>query len=177
MGVVLSSLETEGDRLRAIRHPLVGTPTINVGVIRGGTQVNVVPDECWIEVDRRLIPGEEPRTVLNSCEKLLDSLRAQEPEFEAVMEAPTLEDWSLETPPDSCIVEQTAAVLRDLGLDPRPIGVPFGSDASKLSLAGIPSIILGPGSIEQAHTADEYVSLDQVEQAFLVYRGLMQTFE
>jgi acetylornithine deacetylase len=55
--------------------------------------------------------------------------------------------------------------------------VDFGSDASKFALAGIPSVILGPGSIDQAHTADEYVDLDQVGQAFLVYRDLMLRFE
>jgi acetylornithine deacetylase len=55
--------------------------------------------------------------------------------------------------------------------------VPFGSDASKLSRAGIPSIILGPGSIEQAHTVDEFVEIEQVEKAFAVYQRLMRVFE
>jgi acetylornithine deacetylase len=64
-----------------------------------------------------------------------------------------------------------------MGLDPHPYGVPFGSDASKLSAVGIPSIILGPGSIEQAHTADEFVEIEQVEKAFVVYQRLMKAFE
>jgi acetylornithine deacetylase/succinyl-diaminopimelate desuccinylase-like protein len=55
--------------------------------------------------------------------------------------------------------------------------VPFGSDASKLSAVGIPSIILGPGSIEQAHTADEFVEIEQVEKAFVAYRQIMKVFE
>ncbi len=59
----------------------------------------------------------------------------------------------------------------------RPCEVPFGSDASKLSRAGIPSIILGPGSIEQAHTVHEFVEIEQVEKAFVAYQRLMRVFE
>jgi acetylornithine deacetylase len=56
------------------------------------------------------------------------------------------------------------------------VGVPFGCDASKLSRAGIPSIVFGPGSIDQAHTADESVELDQVEAAFEFYQHFLRSF-
>jgi acetylornithine deacetylase len=55
--------------------------------------------------------------------------------------------------------------------------VPYGSDASKFSRAGVPSIVLGPGSIDQAHTAEEWVVLDEVEHALAVYRRIMERFE
>ena len=61
-------------------------------------------------------------------------------------------------------------------LDATPMGVPFGSDASKFAAIGIPSIILGPGSIDQAHAAVEYVDCDQVEQAARIYRQFMRDF-
>ena len=93
------------------------------------------------------------------------------------MEPPLIQDCPLETPLDSEVVLRTAHVLRGIGIDDRPVGVAFGSDASKLAQIGIPSIILGPGSIDHAHTPDEYVELDQVEQAFLAYRELMRVFE
>jgi acetylornithine deacetylase len=83
----------------------------------------------------------------------------------------------MQTPADSAIVQCAARVLKEAGLNGSPVGVPFGSDASKFVRAGIPSIILGPGSIEQAHTADEYVELEEVEKAFVVYRNLMKSFE
>lgn len=68
-------------------------------------------------------------------------------------------------------------VLSETGLNPEPYGVPFGSGASKLAQAGIPSIILGPGSIGQAHAQEEYVKLEQLEQAFEVYRKIMLDYE
>lgn len=177
MAHVVRVLEEHRTSLKRIRHPLVGSPTLNVGLIQGGTQVNVVPNSCWIEVDRRLVPGEEPEQVLEDYRELLASLRTPHPGIEVVMEPAGLQDDPLETPADCAIASRTAEVLTEMGLDARPQGVPFGSDASKLAKAGIPSIILGPGNIEQAHTADEFVEIEQVERAFEVYRQLMKTFE
>ncbi len=177
MARVVASLEDASTFLNKLHHPLLGSPTLNVGLIQGGTQVNVVPDTCWIELDRRLIPGEDPDDVLNSYRDVLYGLQASGEQLEWSMEEPMLQDLPMETPPDSAIVTCTAQVLRELGLSDQPIGVPFGSDASKLARTGIPSIILGPGDIEQAHTADEYVELEQAEKAFLVYRRLMSLFE
>ena len=57
-----------------------------------------------------------------------------------------------------------------MGLDADLCGVPFGSDASKLSRQGIPSLVFGPGSIDQAHAAVEFVDLAQVERALEFYR-------
>jgi acetylornithine deacetylase len=64
----------------------------------------------------------------------------------------------------------------ELGMNDAPCGVPFGCDASKLSRAGIPSIVFGPGSIDQAHSAEEFVELEQVERALEFYRRLMLQF-
>jgi acetylornithine deacetylase len=174
---VLLALEKDEDRLAAIHHPLVGSATWNVGRIEGGTQVNVVPAECFVEIDRRLIPGEDPNSVRSDYEEFLSHLRRDHPTLDVKFEGPTLSDWPLETAPDTAIVSVLSEVLSNSGLAGTPSGVDFGSDASKFALAGIPSVILGPGSIDQAHTADEYVDLDQVGQAFLVYRDLMLRFE
>jgi acetylornithine deacetylase len=177
MARLVCLLQEHSAHLKHLKHPLVGSPTLNVGLIQGGTQVNIVPGACWIEVDRRLVPGEEPEKVLSDYGELLRGFRASHPGIEVVMESRALRDRPLETPADCAIVAHTARVLKEMGLDPRPCGVPFGSDASKLSAVGIPSIILGPGSIEQAHTVDEFVEIEQVEKAFVAYQRLMRVFE
>jgi acetylornithine deacetylase/succinyl-diaminopimelate desuccinylase-like protein len=177
MARVVRCLEGENVRLKQFSHPLLGNPTLNVGLIQGGTQVNVVPDSCWIEVDRRLIPGEEPSQVFAAYAKMLQGLRSDCPNLDLVMEPPQLEDYPLDTPVTAGIASCAAQALKDAGLDGSAIGVPFGSDASKLSGVGIPTIILGPGSIDQAHTAEEFVELEQVEKAFVVYRQIMRTWE
>ena len=170
-------LEESSTHLEVVKHPLVGSPTFNVGVIQGGSQVNIVPGSCWIEVDRRLVPGEDPEKVLGDYGQLLRDFAGAHPGIEVVIEPRALRDLPLETSSDCAVVSCTGRILREMGLDPSPIGVPFGSDASKLSAVGIPSIILGPGSIEQAHTADEFVEIEQVEKAFVAYRQIMKQFE
>lgn len=172
MARVVLALEEDSQRMEEPAHPLVGRPTLNVGLISGGTQVNAVPDLCRIEVDRRLVPGEEIGAVLAHYARLVEALGV-----EAVMESPMLTDFPLSTPVDSAIAQTASEVLWEMGLDGSACGVPFGSDASKLSAAGVPSIVVGPGSIEQAHGAVEYVECEQVELALDFYRAVMRRFE
>lgn len=177
MSRLVLALEAMNGRLMARKHPLLGAATLNVGVISGGVQVNLVPDQCAIEVDRRLLPGEKPVDVMMVFQELLDNLAALHAGFEARIEAPLLlVDEALDTPMNASLVSTARRVLRTMKLNDRPCGVPFGSDASKLSRAGVPAIVFGPGSIDQAHAADEYVELAQVEQAMEFYRRFVLDF-
>lgn len=171
------AFEQDHQKLALNSHPLLGPATCNVGVIHGGVQVNFVPDSCAIEIDRRLLPGEEPASVLAGYQRMLDEIKAAHPSFDAVMEPPMLVDEALETACDSPPVRVASRLLETMGLNAEPAGVPFGSDASKLSRQGISSIIFGPGSIDRAHAAVEYVEIDQVLQAFEFYRGFLLSFE
>jgi acetylornithine deacetylase len=175
MARLIAVIEEEDISLSTLLHPLVGAPTLNVGIIRGGAQVNIVPDECLMEIDRRLVPGEEPINVRLQYERLSETLRTRFPDLE-VTHLPLLEDWPFETSPDSHIARTAQHSLERLGLPGDPVGVPFGSNASKLVRAGIPSIVMGPGSIDQAHTADEYVAVEQVEQAVTIYKEIIRAF-
>lgn len=177
MARLVLALEADGAHLARSQHPLLGPATCNVGVIRGGVQVNFVPDGCVIEVDRRLLPGESAAQVLKQYSSLLEDLKASDPAFQASMDPPMLVDEALETPPEAPIAQLAAAILGELGLDSQLGGVPFGSDASKFSRQGIPSILIGPGSIDQAHAAVEYVDCAQVLQAVEFYRQVMLRFE
>lgn len=176
MARVILALERDGADMAGRRHPLLGPPTCSVGTIRGGTQVNVIPDECAIEVDRRLLPGEDPEAVLAHYADLLERLNEENPRLGAANEAPSLVDPAMETPAEAAPVRLAARLLADLNLDPAPCGVTFGCDASKLSRAGIPSIIFGPGSIDQAHSAAEFVELKQVGLAYRFYRDFLLNF-
>lgn len=177
MARLVLALEDENKRLASFAHPLLGSPTVNVGVIQGGVQVNLVPNRCTIEIDHRLLPGETASSVLRLYQALLDRLKKEHPTFDATLEEPPLlVDEALNTPVDSHVVRIAQQVLGKLGMDTSPCGVPFGSDASKLSRAGIPTILFGPGSIDQAHSVDEYVEVTQVVQAAAFYRQFILDF-
>lgn len=154
------------DLERRPQHPLVGGPTFSVGVIRGGSAVNVVPDRCEVLVDRRLIPGEDGAAAEAELRQYLGG------DVDYSLEN-LLTDWPLETAPDAAIVQRVqAAALQVLGrVNIR--GVAYGTDASKLDRAGVQCVVCGPGDIAQAHQAVEWVEARQVEQAVALYRKVL----
>lgn len=176
MARILLLLERDHESLAGHSHPLLGPATLNVGVIKGGVQVNFVPDHCVIEVDRRLLPGETVRGVLDHYQSLMDSLKREYPALDVRMEEPMLTDMALETDPGAAPAVLASLLLGEMGLDGGLCGVPFGSDASKLSACGVPSIVIGPGSIDQAHAAVEYVDLAEVEKAAEFYKSFALRF-
>jgi len=176
MSRVVLALQDDHERMQAARHPLLGPGTCNVGVIHGGVQVNFVPDEAVIEIDRRLLPGEEVEPVLAHYQALLDELTRRYPDVEAEMEKPMLQDWPFQTDENTPLVHLSREVLREMHCDDVPCGVPFGSDASKFSRLGIPTILFGPGSIDQAHAAVEYVECAAVEAAQAFYTQIARRF-
>lgn len=177
MARLILALEEDEAALATKVHPLAGAATCNVGVISGGVQVNFVPDECVIEIDRRLLPGEKAADALTNYQSLLDEIALRHPGFIAEMESPMLTDEGLDTPVDSPPALLGGEILREMGLDGTPAGVPFGSDASKLSRQGVPSLVFGPGSIDRAHGAVEYVEIDEVLKAEAFFREFLRRFE
>jgi acetylornithine deacetylase len=169
MAAVLAVLEELKAALRARSHPMVGSPTLSVGRIWGGTGVNIVPDRCTIEIDRRTIPGESPEAALAELDAALGRLDDTDASM-IERDDPFVVDWALDTPRDAAVVRAATAACRDVLGSAEVVGVPYGTDASKLSaLAGIPSVVFGPGSIAQAHTDDEFVPIAELEQAVQVY--------
>lgn len=176
MADLVRAIADDSQRLARTEHPLVGKPTCNVGIIEGGEQVNFVAARCAINIDRRLIPGESIPEVLKSYESLLASVGKLHPQIRFEMKSPALTDAPMETSVEEPIVIAAGMVADRTGLSSRPIGVPFGCDCTKLSRAGIPSIIFGPGSIDQAHTRDEFVPIHEVGFARDFYQGVAIEF-
>jgi acetylornithine deacetylase len=177
MARIVSAIAEHADELSAQTHPLLGPATCNIGTIRGGTQVNFVPDQCEIEIDRRLLPGESWQSAVERVRLCLEPVARQHPQVEIVVHPPSLTDQPLETQAQSRAVQTMLKVLRDRRHEATPLGVPFGSDASKFGEIEIPAMIMGPGSIDQAHTADEFVDCQQVVEAAEIYRQFMIEFE
>jgi acetylornithine deacetylase len=157
MARVVDLLETVyAAQLRKHRHPLLGTATINVGRISGGTQPNIVPDHCVISIDRRLLPGETEASVRRELTTLL---RAQELSA-TIATAKLAPAVPLETNTELPLVRQ----FLDSAGQKKTLGVDYFCDAAVLAAGGIPSVVFGPGNIAQAHTANEWISLAELER-------------
>jgi acetylornithine deacetylase/succinyl-diaminopimelate desuccinylase-like protein len=157
MARVVEVLETVyAAQLRKRKHPLLGAGTVNVGKISGGTQPNIVPDACVISIDRRTLPGETEAKVKGEIAALLKAKKLGA----TISSAKAVPALPLETNPKLPLVRQ---FFRSVG-QARPAGVDYFCDASVLSAAGIPSVVFGPGDIAQAHTADEWIALAELER-------------
>lgn len=177
MADVIVALRALQARIAERVHPLLGTPKFTVSVIQGGVGVNIVPERCVISYDRRTLPEEIQEQALAEIDEVLDTVRAQRPEATINRLDPRLYSEGLDTPTGEGIVHAAQAACDALGLDREPVGVPYGSDASKLRhRAGVPSIVFGPGSIAQAHGADEYVPLEHLAGAAAFYEGVARGF-
>lgn len=158
MARVVQYLETTYARqLKRRSHSLLGHATVNVGAIAGGTQPNIVPDRCTIDVDRRTLPEERDADVVRHLRLALRT-NAGRTYLADLKGAPCP---PLETDPRIPLVRQLMASAGQR----RPVGVDFFCDASILAAGGIPSVVFGPGDIAQAHTAAEWVSLRSLQRA------------
>lgn len=158
MARIVELLETDyAAQLARRKHPLLGRPTINVGMIRGGTQANIVPDRCEILIDRRTIPGEKEPATRREIMRFLK----QHGCAATMVNNKTASCWPLETDIRLPLVQ---AFMSSAG-QTRPLGVDYFCDAAILGAGGIPSVVFGPGNIAQAHTADEWIALSSLERA------------
>ncbi|MEJ2177125.1 MAG: M20 family metallopeptidase [Gammaproteobacteria bacterium] len=168
MSKAIEAFEDYNDELKARpAHPVCGHGRFSPGVIRGGDIASSVPDFCELEVDRRTIVGESLDDVVSEYRQRLDPLAAQIPGFRYDIGPATINNDALDTPEDSPIVEQaTEAFRQTLGRAPALAPFSGGTDAPNLLC---PAVICGPGSIQQAHTLDEFVEIDQLTQAVKIY--------
>jgi acetylornithine deacetylase/succinyl-diaminopimelate desuccinylase-like protein len=153
--------------LKRRRHPLLGNPTVSVGTIAGGSQPNIVPDQCRISIDRRTIPGETEAGVRREIKALL-RMHKLSANLLNIRNAPCP---AMETNLELPLVKTFMQVARQR----KPAGVHYFCDAAVLASGGIPSMVFGPGDIAQAHTADEWISLRQLEKGTRMLLRFLQS--
>lgn len=141
-------------------HPSVGQPVISVNTIHAGIAHNVVPGECTISVDRRLIPGETRESALAEARAALDALKADDPEFRYEIVADPRGDFipANITPEDSPLVQAVQQSVRTVTAEEPAYFVAWAgaTDGRFYRQAGIDTVGYGPGG-ENAHGANEAV--------------------
>lgn len=158
-------------------HPILGPANASVTVISGGTRQNTIPEQCSLICDRRLLPGETSDKADAELDALLADLRARISGLRVSVET-IVSTVPSETPTEADIVrDMLAAAEHAPGRRAAPSGFNGGCDMSKLvTIAHIPTVIFGPGSMEQAHAPDEFVSLPQVRCAERAYANVARRF-
>jgi acetylornithine deacetylase len=160
MGRFLARLDAHEQELRASpAHPLVGPPSLHVGVLKGGTGASTYAASCVATIERRMTPGETEESVVAPLRAIADALASEDPTFRAEVR-PTLTRGSFEVPADAEVVRAVlAASIEVLGAEPVTRGFGFWMDAAFLGAAGIETVVIG-GHGAGAHELVEWADID-----------------
>ena len=175
MARFISRLDSLREKLEKRCHPLVGKPSITAGTISGGTVPNMVPSDCCLMLDRRLIPGEAVDSALNEINEILSALRVADPTFNArarlVRERP-----SVEVSPDLPVLHALHRAVQEVtGKEPEIGGKDGGTDAAWIHKeTGIPMIHFSPGDARLVFAPDERLN---IEAYITAIKALVLTFE
>jgi len=148
------------------RHEIMGKPTLNVGSIHGGLNVNSVPDHTEIGIDVRTIPGQDNAQITAHLAQYLG---------DDVILSATVDARSIYTEPANTWIQSVCALMSEVLETPiTDKTATYFTDASALTPAydNAPTIILGPGEGSMAHQTDEYCLVSRIEQAVHVYKML-----
>jgi acetylornithine deacetylase len=175
MGHVLTGLEAIGQQLEETEHHLVGPGSVHASIIEGGSELSTYPASCRLQVERRLIPGEEREDVEAEMKALIESLMEADPKFNADYEI-TFYRGPMEIPPD----EEICRVLREgseklLGKTPRYVGGTGWMDTQIIYSKGIPAVAHGPNGYG-AHAQEEWVDLQSVYETAQIHWYAIKEF-
>lgn len=174
MAKLLMEIEKYNERLNQKEHKYLFSPTVAVTVIKGGEKDNIIPDNCEIQIDRRMIPGESIQEVELEIYEILDKLKAQDEQFEysikryIYLEPAEISDTSILIEACKDVYNRTfneSAILKGF----------MASCEQQLFLEkGIETVIFGPGSLKQAHIIDEYIETEQLYMASKFYANMVK---
>jgi len=164
-GLVLSELdELDSVVLPQRTHSLLGRGSIHASRIEGGSGLSTYPDRCLLVVERRTLPGDTAETAIDELREACNRVRASQPMLSAqvrLIESQLPSDVAVDAP----VVGMLENALAGEGLESSIQGMSAWTDAAILNEAGIPAVCFGPGDIRLAHAAEEFVPVNEIEQA------------
>ena len=173
MAKLVLEFEKEYCSTISLTDPLTGKAACSVNTISGGSSVNIIPDFCEIEIDRRTLPGENSEQVQKEIAAVLASIALKDPTIIIGTSTPFV-DYQLDSNVNRAFSLQISEILIGMGFSGEHVGVGYGTNASTYSMAGIPAIVLGPGSINQAHTKDEWLEIAELDKSVAIYKQIMK---
>ncbi len=158
-----AAVKLEDFDFNVARHPVLGPPTLNLGTISGGMNINSVPDRAVMGIDIRTIPEQSHADVRVGLQSYLG---------DEVDLTPLVDVGGVYTDPGDAWMREVFDIMgRILGETPEPRAAPYFTDAAVLTPAygGVPTVILGPGELAMAHRTDEYCVVERIDQAVEAY--------
>lgn len=158
-------------------HDILGKPTLNIGKIVGGTNPNVVPSLCEIELDVRFLPGQSIEKMLRRIQELIEKVVDDDPDINWEFSPIIRKRMPLEIKEDEPLIQLIQeATQKATGKYPLFRGMTSPGDSEHLIKAGIPAVMFGPGNIRDAHLANEWIEIDQIVSATEIYAEVIRSF-
>ncbi len=153
-------------------NPLVGRGVAAITTCRGGIAMNIIPDHCVATLDRRLVPGEDAAADDTRLRQLCDDFAQQ---LGATIEVSEAEFAPPLAPADDLrLARHCQATLRKHDIAAEITGALYTSNANHYAAVGLPTVVLGPGDIAQAHQPDEWLELAELDRGVKAYLALMR---
>jgi acetylornithine deacetylase len=174
--LILAELDRhERETLVRRSHLLLGHASLHASLIDGGSGMSTYPDRCLVRLERRTIPGETAadaeREVVEACARV----RRTTPALDATVTLDFSQEPS-DVAVDAPIVQALGSALTSVGEEVRVEGLSAWTDAALLNAAGIPAICFGPGDIAMAHSAEEWVDMEEIERSTIALTHLVATW-
>jgi acetylornithine deacetylase len=161
----LAALDTfERTVLTTRTHPLLGRASVHAPIVQGGTGWSTYAEQCTVQLERRTLPGESAEQVQAEIQALIDLLHDADSQFVATCTMGGAQP-PLATPASHELVTTLVRACQSHGLPGAIDGLSCWTDAALFAQAGIPAVCFGPGDIARAHSATEWVEVQQLEQA------------
>lgn len=168
--ILMAKKYLEEQLLCAMPHPLLGDRTLNIGIINGGSQPNAVPDKCVFTIERRFLPGESSKQELIILEKLFRNstvdFKISETFYAAPFQANESQSFT------SAFINTATKNIPGAKVS----GLQCATEASDISIYGIPTIVFGPGDLAVAHSRDEFVKISDIENAVSTIVQFVKTY-
>ncbi|SDE68875.1 M20 family metallopeptidase [Auraticoccus monumenti] len=158
-------------------HALTGGPTMTTVLVSGGEAPNAVPERCRLTLDRRLVPGEDDGGALAEVQVVLDRFNAAHGRLSAtIVECAPSTGGPSETPRTDPFVAAAVAGMAAAGERTDLGGLVVNCDMTTFRSAGVPTVIVGPGTLEVMHAIDEHVPVEQLYRAVVVHRAIIESY-
>lgn len=170
---VLEALESWGADLKKIEHPILNPPTLTITMINAGVAPSIVPEVCTIIIDRRTLPDEKKQEIENSIRRILDGIDSLDYDIEELVFG-----RGMETDQSAKIVKVVSRAIEEvLGVTPKLTGMDMSTDGRFfVNQRSIPTVILGPGRIDVAHTPNESIPINSLIRSTDIYLRCIKNF-
>ncbi|WP_164669368.1 ArgE/DapE family deacylase [Virgibacillus doumboii] len=177
MNEIIHKMLDEEFELKYEEDDLLGGATYSIDVIKGGSNTNVVPDQCFTNIDIRTVPSQNHQQITKQIEQVIKSAKEKYPDLKADIRI--LNDQTpVKTSSEDPFVELVQDTAKSLGAPTKLGGITGYTDSSQFTHADkqFPVIVLGPGDTSVAHQPDEYVEVDEYMNSINLYKKIAKKF-